>query len=268
MILGQLYYFNKVLDNIKLPLTPESVANVELSGLPNQNPEDYRGMSSEDIARNLRDRFSRAYEQVLEGESLGFAYQYWKSLVSPLVDSGESLEPESDFQSQLISWQEKQFDLDILPEVLASGQFALSEEDFAVYYGVRALAVLSKLQERSKNLDDLNVPEVRPAEDLAEKPEILVLTRELLSPLFVNLNCRYLPILEEYTDTLKSIEQVLNEEQEIQLILIDAKDEKLVQFLQKRLPQGLLITSVQFENFSNDDFFDQIVRKTLGVKLT
>lgn len=268
MLLGQLYHFNKVLDDIKLPLTPESISSVELAGLPRQNSEDFQGMSSDDIARNLRDQFSRNYEKLLEGESLSFAYPYWKLLVSPLVETAETLDADSDFQSQLISWQQNEFDLSQISDVLAAGRLALNDEDFAIYYGIRVLSVLSDLEESHKHSTDINVPEVKPAAEVSERAEILVLTREYLSPLFVNLNCKYLPILAEPKETLKSIEYVLAEESEIKLILIDAQDEKLVQYLQKNLPQNLLITSVQFENFAKDDFFDQIVRKTLGVKLS
>jgi hypothetical protein len=268
MLLGQLYHYNKVLDDIKLPLSPESVFGVELAGLPRPNPEDFKGMTGEDIARSLRDKFSRAFEKVLEGESLSFAYPYWKLLVSPVVETAENLESGSDFQSLLLSWQENQFALEQLPEVLASGRLALNEEDFAVYYGVRALSVLSDLQKQAAAGGELNAPEVKPAAEVSERPEILVLTKEYLSPLFINLNCLYLPILEEAKDTLKAVQNVLSEESEVKLVLIDAQDKKLLSYLQKNLPANLLITSVQFENFSGDAFFDQIVRQTLGVKLT
>lgn len=268
MLLGQLYYFNKVLDSIKFPLVPEIVPQIELSGLAKQSTENYKGMSSFYIARKIRDLFSKSYALVLDQESLGFASAYWNLLVSPLAKESQTPEPKTEFQSQLIAWQLAEFTISHLPSLLANGRLSVDNEDFAIFYGLRVLSVFSGIQDTFSQKKDISIPEFKSVGEVVEKPEILVLTQDYLSPLFINLNCRYLALPDNAKIALQETQIILSQETTIKLVLVDSEDQILINYLQKHLPTNLLISSVQFRNYSQGAFFDQIVRRTLGVKLT
>ncbi len=269
MLLGQLYYYNKVLDSIKLPLTLEQIASLDLASMPKLNISDFEGLSIDDVSRRIKDQFSKNYENLLKQESLQFAYSFWQNLTSPVHTQQIQLQPKTDFQSQLIRWQQNDFDINQINQIIREGQLALVTEDFAIFYGIRVLAILSNVDLEDPFKTDLDLPdELKTTAKLSDKPNILVLTSEYLSPLFVNLGCRTCLLSDNHKTILKDILQILSEEEEIRLILIDSKDLTIENYLQKHLPNHLLISSVQFADFSQDAFFDQIVRKTLGVKLT
>lgn len=268
MLLGQLYYFNKVLDSVQWPLTPSSVSSLELCGLPRQTAEDYQGLSSADLARKLRDRFAAAYDLVLEQEALTFASAFWGLLTSPVVDKSELPEPRTEFQSQLSTWQQNEFAISLLPGLLPAGYLSTQEEDFALYYGLRVLFILSEATNVTIHKRKVQTPELKQVAEVADKPEILVLTKDYLAPLFINLNCRYVPLCETIKETWQRIQVILEQETGIKLILIDSEDLALAQYLEKHLPGHVLVSLVSFQSYTQGAFFDQIVRQTLGVKLT
>ncbi len=269
MFLGQLYYYNKILNSIKPPLTLEQLAVLDLASMPKLNVSDFEGLSIDDVCRKIKDQFSKNYENLLKQESLNFAFGFWQNLTSSVHTQQIALQPKTDFQSQLIKWQQNDFDINQINQIIREGQLVLAAEDFAIFYGIRVLALLSNLYLEDPFKGGFDLPdEPKTTTKLSDKPNILVLTSEYFSPLFVNLGCRTCLISDNNKAILKDVLQILSEEEEIRLILIDSKESEIENYLQKHLPNNLLISTVKFTDFSQDAFFDQIVRKTLGVKLT
>ena len=105
-------------------------------------------------------------------------------------------------------------------------------------------------------------------EEINLHKEILVLTELYKAPLFTNLNCEFLSLPDSLSpkEILDKIETKLGIFPTIQLILIDKSDnESLITFLNKYLP-NVLITSLELNNQS-ENYFDKIVKSTLGIRL-
>jgi len=271
MLLGQLYYYNKVLNSLTFPLTKDQLLLLELAAVSKSELESLAHLSLMDLTQKLKDKFSHNYAQLLQQESLTFAYQFWLSLTSSQNLKDANLpKPKTTFQQTLLTWQTSDFDLEALSELLKEGELTVNLEDFALFYGIKALAVLSHEILTTKKLHtNLQLPEIAAPElQLTTKSNILVLTSEIFFPLFVNLNCQCLLLSENLSELLQAITQVLSKNPEIKLILVDSDQEKIESYLHKNLPSDILVTTVKFSDFSHDAFFDRIVRKTLGVRLT
>jgi len=143
-------------------------------------------------------------------------------------------------------------------------------EDFALFYGIKVLAILNQdILNTQLGSTEWQLPETTTTPgSLSTKPNILVLTSEIYAPLFINLNCDYLPISEDLPELLKAVTQIITNNPEIKLILINSDNEKIETYLHKHLTSNVLITTIEFTKFAQNAFFDSLVRKTLGVRLT
>ncbi len=271
MLLGQLYYYNKVLNNLSLPLTKDSLLSLEVAAVSKAEIESWARLSVADLSRKLKDQFIHNYAKLLQQEGLTFAYQLWLRLTSAKdFENSDLPKPKTAFQEALVTWQAKGSSLDSVPGLLKEGELSVDLEDFALFYGIKVLAILSHEILTTKKLHtEWQLPEVAtPQSPLTTEPNVLILTSEKFFPLFVNLNCQCLPLTENLPGLVQEITQVLSKHPHIKLILIDSDQEKIEFYLHKNFPSDVLVTTIKFSDFSHDAFFDRIVRKTLGVRLT
>lgn len=281
MLLGQLYHYLKTLDKIPTPITINNLADVELAGLEKSQLEskfkDLKNISTADLERKVRDIFIQSYKHFLKQNKLTVAYNYWLKLTNPKRSQKEPFKATTEFQEKLLVWQQEDFLLKNIKNVLEAGKLALGEQDVAIFYGLSVIAKLTQVGFAYNNSLGL-IPEPEKnteKKDLKTHPQLLVLTQNYKFPLFSNLNGVCLSVVETYQEklALEQIQTTLEENPEITLILIDLPNpEKLIKYLQKALPQGILITSLDLEKNSqnidsNQTFFDQIVKQTLGVRL-
>ena len=71
---------------------------------------------------------------------------------------------------------------------------------------------------------------------------------------------------EEVIDLKKEIAKKLKFNPSIQLVLFTHNNQEQADCVQKHFPD-LFVTTISFEESSESKFFDNIVRKTLGIKL-
>lgn len=282
MILGQLYYYHKVLDQFPFPVTLENLEKLEILGLEKLQKKDYQEFSQIELNRKIRDEFSAFFPNILKENKLNFSSEFWRDLSSPII-STNSLDkpysksrPKSDFQRNLLDWNNSGCNLDDLKTIIKEGEFLGAEEDLAILYGIKVLFLLSKSSENISGLE-LNLTNSKEqSQELSTESEILVITKNFFSPLFININCEFLLAKEDEDNRSlgKRIQEVLTKQSQIKLVLLAIEDldvEEKVNWLQKYLPKEILVTSVDLfkqEQSENQTFFDKIVKKTLGVRLT
>lgn len=279
MLLGQLFHYLKNIDKISTPINSAEMLSLELAGLKKEDYDNLKNLSTKDLQRKIRDLFSQKYKVFLQQNKLSFAYNFWLNLTSPKKTRQADFKPSSEFQEKLLDWQKNDFILKDLEKVLEVGKLALVEEDVAIFYGLTVIHKLS--DENPKKTSSLGlIPEPDSSQDskkdLKQHPQLLVLTQNYKFPLFTNLNGVCLTVKDETEEkeVLDEIQAVIEQNQEISLILIDLLEaEKLIKYLQKNLPAGILVTSLGLEKTAQVDdgnsqtFFDKIVKQTLGVRL-
>jgi hypothetical protein len=281
MLLGQLYYYLKTLDTIKTPINSSNLNEIKLAGVTEGDLKSLNKLNSVNLERKIRDIFSQNYKQFLLKNKLSLAHNFWLSLTSPKKTSAKTFKANTAFQEVILEWQKNDFALNQLEEVLESGKLALEEEDVAIFYGLSVIHKFTSNKNSEKTLEGL-IPEnyvdekAEENKDLKEHPQILVLTQDYKFPLFTNLNSICLSISNNFEEkqVLDEVQSVIKQNLEISLVLIDLADcEKLVTYLQKHLPQGILVTSLNLEKVSQEQdakqstFFDKIVKQTLGIRL-
>jgi hypothetical protein len=277
MILGQLYYYHKVLDQFSFPVNLENIEKLEILGIPKVSKKNYEDLNQIEISRKIRDEFSANFPQILKENKLNFALSFWLELTSPIKkEFNIKVKPTSDFQQKLLEWNNRGGKIEDIEELIRYANLLNQEEDLAIFYGIKVLYLLTKISQTNLVLNLSGAKINQEIENLSWQPEILVITKNFFSPLFVNINCQFLLEKEEENnkDLTKRIEQVLDKPNNIKLILLvtlDPKKEAKIDWLQKHLTKEILITSIDLEknNTSSDQtFFDKIVKKTLGVRLT
>jgi len=276
MLLGQLFYYLKTIDEVKFPIDASNLSDIELAGLGKLDFEDFKDLSEIELKRKIRDIFSSNYSNYLKLNKLDFANNFWLALTSPKKNNNLRMNANTDFQKRLLEWQKNDFSILDLKDVLEEGRLALSEEDVAVFYGLTVIYKFTNLDNFKKNEIGL-IPEIdQKNKDLKEEPQILVLTKPNKFPLFMNLNSICLSVNEE-TEEKEILDKVQYEIQEyasISLVLVDFKDsQRVVSFLQRHLPTAILVSSLDLESMQtsgnkNQTFFDKIVKQTLGIRLT
>jgi hypothetical protein len=276
MILGQLYYYHKVLDQFSFPVNLENIEKLEILGLSKVLKKNYEDLNEIEISRKIRDEFSANFPQILKENKLNFALNFWLELTSPIKNESDTkIKPNSDFQQKLLEWNLQGGKIEDIEELIRYANLLNQEEDLAIFYGIKVLYLLTKTSQNNLELKLNTSKTSKEVENLSWQPEILVITKNFFSPLFININCQFLLEKEEENnkDLTKKIEQVLNKPNNIKLILLvtlDPKKEEKIDWLQKYLAKEILVTSIELEknNVSSDQtFFDKIVKKTLGVRL-
>ncbi|MEM1312493.1 MAG: hypothetical protein AAGF07_03450 [Patescibacteria group bacterium] len=270
MILGELYYYEKVLDELRIPLDLSKSIDIDLSGISVINTKDLRHLNEIEARRYVRDVFAMSYGKVLSENKLVSACKFWEALVSPKKSKTDT-HFESEFMESLFKWLNKGGQASSLSILLKDGKYSTNESDFALYYGLKVLLKLSNLpQSLSDDLELRNNYKSSLLEAVAHdtKPQIIVLTQDFFSPLFINLNCVYSPIVEDKEVTLRNIDKELLQHSEIKMVLVNSPDLELIKYLKKHLPSDIIVSTFELENHQTQNFFDRITKKTLGIKLT
>ena len=275
MILGQLFYYNKKLDEITFPIEPDKVKDLALMGVAALNPDEIQAMSLVEVQRSIRDKFTSAFLDILKKNDSKFAFTFWENLISPLRNSQAkkslNLIPKTNFQKSLINWVNQDFDINFLEDLLKEAKYSTDETDFALYYALKVVSKLSSLNQKTKSdsLGSTNLKEnLSDFANITTTSQIIVITQDYLSPLFTNLNCVYVPIANENRQTLENINFSLLENLEVKTILVNSSDKKLFNFLKKHLTNNLFVAQLDLDNSESEGFFDKITKKTLGIKLT
>ena len=271
MLLGQLYYYNGKINEIPLELNEQNLNKVELLGLPPLNSFNYRGLSSYDIFQKIKGEFADGFANELKQNGLYSVLGVWSYINSPFVNK-ESSGQTSSYQSRVIDWVANGSNLNNLDEIIKDGLIdAQSEEDFAIYYGLKIIKLFTKKLVIPKFSLDLQFDKNKFDDTISvsQKPSILVVTNELEAPLFANLNCDYVLISESESDNLTNVQSKLDQSNGISLVLVACRHSSgMVKLLEKKLITQALITNIDLSiTQKEDNFFDTIARKTLGYRL-
>lgn len=270
MLLGQLYYFDKVLEGIEKPLTLQAIDKIDIAGIGVIESGRYTTFTTDDWCSDLRDKFILGFQNVLADNQFVFGSLLWSAISSSKISTEELPEPVTDFESEITAWLSNGCPQSELGGILKSGKLATIETDFALYYGLHVLDILSNQSLETVYNLDLNVPAVKIDTDqvLNSEADICVFASNYLRPLFVNLNCYFHPKLESNADILEKIQKVLKTNPNVKMILIENLDTAFQRLLSKKLPHGLIISSIDLDKKDTESYFDRIVKKTLGVRLT
>lgn len=272
MLLGQLYHYQKEIKNFEENLDPENVEKIDLCGVKNLDAGDFVGLKKEEIARLLKDKFSAGYAVVLQDNELNFASQFWAALTSPLKKAEIEVQAESDYQSSLVTWLDKETPFGEMESLLSAGSLSTDEEDYACCYGLGVLYELTKAQLQASDEDLFEDELVNSGEgEIATESELLVLCSSYLAPLFTNLNADFDTISESFEVNLEKIKTKIAENSAIKLILLVGENlDEQVLHLEKKLPEGVMVSTISFEGGEDQEigsYFEKLVGKTLGVRL-
>jgi len=267
MLLGQLYYFDKKLSTISEALSLGQFQDIELLGVQ-IDPSQFEGQETSSAARTYRDAFSAGYVSVLRQNQLTFAEMFWSYLTSPVIPTSTVFQPRSEFQSELVQWLQSGASLHNVSHLVKMGQLTSEEEDFALYYGLRALSVLTVASSQATMLSAQTSSQE--SAELSSTPQILVLTDTATAPLFVNINCTFVHISDSVEHNVQHTLDALNTSPEVKLVLIVSQSQSVQETLtqlQKKTDPSVFVTTLSFGNDASSGYFDDLVRKTLGVKL-
>jgi len=278
MLLGELFYYNKKLDEITFPIDQSKLKDIALMGVESFNSKEVEGLSTFELQRAVRDKFTSSFLDVLKQHNSRFIFTFWTNLISSLKDGENNSEfrvlPETDFQKKILAWANQNFDLDSLEDLLKEAQYSVNENDFILYYGLKVVSKLTiarekNIYETTSKSELINVKETTHDFSAASlNPQIIVVTTDYLSPLFININALCAPIAIDNKETLANVEKLLAENPEVKTILVNTSSEKIVDFLKKHLSNTLFIAQLNLDSDESDNFFDKITKKTLGIKLT
>ncbi len=274
MIIGQLYYYNKKLDEAVQKIDRGEFDGIELLGLDEGGVADLdESVSANEYLYSLREKFNKNYTEILRDEGFVFASNFWSNLTTPLKETDkDDVEPKSDFHNELYNWFLEGAFFEDIEDLLNSGFLTDSSEDYALFYGLKVMYVLNKsredLSEEDSNFDyqadSLN------ADNLSETPEIAVVTKSFLAPLFSNLNCKIVSPKEE-RELVREIKSLEESNKSLKLVLlVDNLEEGLESAIRKSVSSSILVASIDIdkEGDQSSGFFDDLVKKTLGVRLT
>ena len=270
MILGQLFYFNKLLDELTLPLEVDKIGQVELMGVPKLDKRDFENLKYEEMFRSIRDIFSEQYQIVLKENNLKFASGIWELLQSPTVNFVEKINPQTEFQNNIYNWMKDGFAIESIPDLIFMSKLATDETDLALRYGLKVMYTFSANTALDDTLDifDLIKFEKNDSQSSVHKSQILVVVSDYLSPLFKNIGCLTIPVNESDSKSATLIDNFLKKHESVKLVLVSDEYTSLVPFLQKKNIPDVLITTINIDGQSSGGFFDRITKKTLGVRLT
>jgi vacuolar-type H+-ATPase subunit F/Vma7 len=284
MLNGQIYYYDKVLEQLPEVITNQDVEKVELMGVEKFNLADFFGLSVIEVKVKIRSVFQEKYLEFLKENKQLKAYSYWQNLISPfksLSDKKEGVKSFNKYENQYVRWTENNYNQDNLTELLKDGELESDELSLLLFYGLKVLNKFS-IDVQSHNEQNFNnqlyLDKSKHTDTIHDSPDsqILVICSQIFAPLFLNINCKVLDFVDDRKMLLEKIKNVLEKTPTIEFILIApdeySKSEEIVIFYSKNLPNNLSIATLDLnileKKETNQTFFDHIVKKTLGVKLT
>ncbi len=271
MLLGDIFYYDKELEKFPSELSSSTVANVNLLGLGELNPDDYYGMNDTEIRQAIKDHFINKFSQVLTQSSLPKAKAIWQELTSPFFKSNSQSTDYSEFQLDILDWIRGGEKDNELLELVNQTKTLTEEQDLVLGYALKVIYKLSS-SNFSGTTTDLN--QLKPgkfAEYTSPEPQILILTEPQFFPLFTSQGCLTVAFVEDVKLLSQEIKKVLETHKSIELIMIDTDHDNIVSYLQKDLGTHVFVTSFNLASTGNagdQTFFDKIVKDTLGVRLT
>lgn len=157
-----------------------------------------------------------------------------------------------------------------LPDMLSQGYLTTTLEDYICFYALAVLEALSPqipaTKSKSSQKEDKSVFDKI---TFSKNPEILVLANNYLSPIFKNFNCLTLDFSPSTEQDISNIIETSQANPEIKLILItQTVEEKTIHLLEKKLKEDVIVSYVNLQSQAKDSYFDDLVRATLGVRLT
>ncbi len=276
MSLGEIYYFDSLLDNYIFPISTEDISKIQFYGYELIKVNDYINLNQKDLNLKLKINFINNFSDKIKKEKNYFAINFWGNLTSPTkLNQVNFFLKKNDFRKKLLEWSKKGFEYDFLKEILELELETIANEDFLIFYGLK---VISKIQEgidkisklpNNQNLIETKIQihlDAKIGSNYDEKEKILVVCDQYLSPLFVNLGCIFLNKTENKFALLQDILAITTNKKDIKLIITNGLLEENRDFLDKNL-SNYLITHLDIGNTFSKNFFDSIVSKTLGIKI-
>jgi vacuolar-type H+-ATPase subunit F/Vma7 len=263
MLLGQLYYFEKKLDSVRVLVDGDAVDKVEIIGLESEDLKLLKGFPSSEIYTRLLTIFTQKYSSILETEELFSALAVWNLIVSPYKST-------QDFKrfpifSKVSQWMDGDRGASI-DELLDDIEISHEDDEFAIIYGLKVLKTLLGYDnlDAGAKVDNFDVKKINPDAD----PKILVVCSLVLSPFITYLNCIFVDSQLPQTQLIDEIVDNMTRFTAISLILIEEnKMESISNQLKKRLEVTPLIAPLNLDLDEKTGYFDNLVKKTLGVRL-
>ena len=273
MFLGQLYYFEKELDKILISSSYSALLDIELAGVDPSFVAELRKLnSSSQILLELKEIFIRGYESVLLNNGLKKSLDFWKWITSP-VNKVNGAVPQTEFQSNIVNWLRSGGGLmQLKHEILVEGRLCNQEQDFALFYGLHALykinTFLAGTGEEVTTIPALSSQKHTVLEqDLLENPQILVIASTNIEPLVTNINCVFIRNSDDIETIKNNLSKAILDNPSLNLILVDSAHADLYNYIQKLKLENILTSQISFDDTTENSFFDNIVKQTLGIRL-
>jgi hypothetical protein len=273
MFLGQLYYFEKELDKILISSSYTAMLDIELAGVDPSFVAELRKLnSSSQILLELKERFITGYESVLLNNGLKKSLDFWKWITSPVNKINGAI-PESEFQANIVNWlRSGASQRQLKHEILIEGRLCNQEQDFALFYGLHALYKINTfLAGANDEITDItsltSQKQIELEQDLLETPQILVIASKNVEPLVANINCVFIKNSDEVDTVKANLSKAISDNPNLNLILVDSPHPELFNCIQKLKLENILASEVSFDETTENSFFDNIVKQTLGIRL-
>jgi hypothetical protein len=270
MLLGQLLYFEKELGKLTINTTLQNLLDIEVASLDREFLISLQSEVDQSFILNqLKNHFIVNYKELLIQNELNKAVVVWNAITDHKITLEKGSYNPTLFQTQIHDWIQGGSSIhDLHTDILQSGKLSTDEQDFALYYGIHFLDTLLRVQQHDPETTDSPIVESsRPSfdDDFSEDIELLVVGPNEFLPLFTNINIGF---IDSTTLNLgEKIDKFRLGNPAVKLILIDESlDTSTVQF-KKETDSDLLISTIDFNSQPSVGFFDNLVKKTLGIKL-
>ena len=267
-MIGQLYYYDSQITSSVESINKGDINNVDILGVETADLEEVSQLSASERKRRVRDLFINNYSQYLVEEKMFRASQVWSNLVSP-TDMDSDKFSNQPFIRTIAEWMKEGSKFSELEEVVKYSFDVDSDDEFALYYGLKVVHELSKVTET--DTEDIEQDAEDKDGEYSADPEMLVVCQSHLAPLFINLNSEYQALAQDRDDNLSNIKAKLEANKSIKLILVISPEYlETVEYLDKRLDSEYVVSGIDLDgndSGSSDTFFDKLARKTLGMRI-
>lgn len=271
MLLGQLFFYEKELSRLGSNIVVSDFLGIEIAGTQ-EAIKDLQGIDNiDEFGLKLKEIFIANYEVLLSENKLYKALSFWKYLTSAIQENID-LRPSSEFQKAILEWILAGSELkDLENNVLGYGKYSNDQEDFALYYGLHVLYLIYLSQKNSAySASDLDLSMLQNeglVTELAAEPEMLIISSNNIKPLMNNLNCIFVASDSSKEVIVEKAKAALNDFSTIKLIIVDTQDQELLYALKKANTTNVLLVELNFSGTQENNFFDLLVKQTLGINL-
>jgi len=271
MLLGQLFFYEKELSRLGTNVVVSDFLNIEIAGTQDYIKDLQYIENIDEFGLKLKEIFIANYQSLLSQNGLHQALSFWKYLTSALQENID-LRPNSEFQKAILEWILAGSELkDIENNVLGYGKYSNDQEDFALYYGLHVLYLIYLSQKNSAyaagDLDLSLLQNQLTESELSPEPEMLIISSNNIKPLIKNLNCIFVASDSTKEIIVEKTKESLNQFTSIKLIIVDTQDLELLYALKKANTDNVLMVELNFSGTQENNFFDALVKQTLGINL-